>query len=143
MSIKPLTEQQKLHISQGMKRFLQTPEGMARVEAMKGNPWGRKWATGNTPWNKGTKGVIKHSAASRRKLSKTNSKPVFQFEMWTLKFIKKWPSGRKAAEALGLNPQCISQCCNRRTKSSGGFRWAFSRDTFNRDTFSWDYFSKE
>jgi len=143
MSNKPLTKQQKLHISQGMRRFLQTPKGRARVEAMKGKPWGREWADGNTPWNTGTEGVVKISATAKRKISRANSKPVFQFEMWTLKFIKEWPSGMKAAQALGLNPRCISQCCNRRIKSSGGFRWAFSRDTFNRDTFNWDYFRKE
>lgn len=143
MSIKTLTKQQKKNISRGVKKYYRTPEGKARREAGAGMPQGKPWAAGNTPWNKGTKGVVKHTATSRRKLSRASSKPVYQFEMWTLKFIKKWPSGTKAAQSLGLNPTSISLCANRRIKSSGGFRWAFSREAFSPENFSWEDFYKE
>ena len=131
MSIKPLTKQQKRNISRGVKRYYLTPEGQARRADMVGNKPPDSWAAGNTPWNKGTKGVVKHSAASRRKLSQAFSKPVYQFTL-TGEFIKKWPSGTKAAQSLGLSPSGISLCATGRTKTSGGFRWAYDKAAFRQ-----------
>ena len=34
-------------------------------------------------------------------------------------------SGIEAASMTGISNQCISQCCNGKTKTSGGYKWRF------------------
>ena len=126
MSKRPLSEQQKLHISQGMKRFLQTPAGKARLDAMKGNKMGKKWAVGNVPWNKGQTGLYTPSPEARQKTGQANSKLVYQFTL-AGEFIKEWPSVKSAAMELGIGYTSLCLCAGGRTKSSGGYRWHYTK----------------
>jgi len=41
-------------------------------------------------------------------------------------FIKTWESGQIAASELGLLKSKISNCCNGKRKSHGGFTWSFN-----------------
>jgi hypothetical protein len=41
-------------------------------------------------------------------------------------YIKSWVSGQEAANVLGLLKSKISNCCNGKRKSHGGFTWSFN-----------------
>lgn len=41
-------------------------------------------------------------------------------------FIKEWDSGQLAATTLGLLKSKISNCCNGKRKTHGGFTWSFA-----------------
>jgi hypothetical protein len=39
--------------------------------------------------------------------------------------IRIWNSQTEASEATGIDKVSISQCCNGRIKTAGGYRWSF------------------
>jgi hypothetical protein len=39
--------------------------------------------------------------------------------------IKIWESQTEASEYTGISQVRISQCCNGKTKTAGGYRWSF------------------
>lgn len=52
------------------------------------------------------------------------SKPVLQYSLDGT-FIARYNSGRQAAIALKISPMVISNCCNNKIKSGGGYIWRF------------------
>lgn len=62
----------------------------------------------------------------KRKIGKSNSKPV---DMLTLDgiYIRTFPSAHCAEVELGINHSHISQCCNKRRSSTGGYTWRFAQ----------------
>lgn len=41
------------------------------------------------------------------------------------KFIKKWSCGADVLRELGINKSSITQCCQGKRKSAGGYRWMY------------------
>lgn len=103
-------------------------------------------ATGVAPWHKGKhlsdehkqkmseahKGKH-HTEESKKKMSEAKKgiipkcatpKQVYQYTL-DGKLVAIWPSATEAAEKLGINQGHISECCNGKRKSAGGFRWSF------------------
>ena len=57
---------------------------------------------------------------------KTNPKQIIQFNLQTLGIIKKWDSIKDAI--LSTKIQNISNVCNKRNKSAGGYGWCFASE---------------
>ncbi len=66
-----------------------------------------------------------HNEETRRKISEANKrrvKPVIQYDK-EMNFIKEWPSGKLAAETLGIETTHIALCCRETQRSIKGFKW--------------------
>lgn len=83
---------------------------------------------GNTPWNKGKIGVI--SDETKQKLSESHinhtglSKGVYQYKKDGT-FITYYPSASEAYRTVGVNKHHITECCNNKRKSAGGYLWSY------------------
>ena len=64
----------------------------------------------------------KHTSESKKKISESQYKTVYQFDLKG-NFIKKWESQKEAAITLNINYQGINNCILGKTKSSNGFIW--------------------
>ena len=51
-------------------------------------------------------------------------KPINQYSLDNI-LIKEWPNTKKIQDELGFNKSPISNCCNKKTKSSYGFIWRY------------------
>lgn len=50
-------------------------------------------------------------------------KCVYQYDLnWN--FIRKWASRKLAVEELKVSGFGISQCCNQKAKTCGGYKWS-------------------
>ena len=56
-----------------------------------------------------------------------SSKPVFQYDKKTGKFIKEWVSAIEVFKLLNISNSQIGDCCCGRAKSAGGYLWSFER----------------
>jgi hypothetical protein len=61
--------------------------------------------------------------SANSKLQPNTSRVVQQYKDGVL--IKEWSSGQDAAKQLGLLKSKISNCCNDKRKTHGGFVWKF------------------
>ena len=52
------------------------------------------------------------------------AKSVIQYSLYG-KFIKEWPSMHQIERELGFSPGNISECCNKKRKTSYGYIWKF------------------
>ena len=73
---------------------------------------------GKTPWIKGKH----HTEETKRKLSKT----VLQIDKNTGEVIREFPSIMEVHRQLGFSQGHISQCCNGKRKTCGGFKWRYA-----------------
>lgn len=64
------------------------------------------------------------SVEHRQKLSKAFSRPVAQLTI-DGHIVNEFPSRTKATEQTGVNGSHISDCCNGKRKSAGGFVWRY------------------
>lgn len=64
----------------------------------------------------------KHSIESRKKFTKV----VYQYNIEG-DFINSWPSVLSAANKLEINRNSISKCCTGDRKTSGGYRWRYTK----------------
>lgn len=55
---------------------------------------------------------------------KEYGKPIYQFDK-EMKFIKYWPSIRRAERVLKISRSIIINCCKNRGKLAGGFIWKY------------------
>ena len=53
------------------------------------------------------------------------SKPVLQIDKTTNKLIAEYPSLREVKRQLGINHTSISQCCNGKRNTAGGYKWQY------------------
>ena len=67
------------------------------------------------------------TAFSKNQISNSLVKAITQYDLQGNK-IQEWRSSIDAEEKLGINRVNINQCCNNKTKTSGGYRWTFSID---------------
>ena len=65
-----------------------------------------------------------HTQEAKQKISQKNSVPIIQLDKMG-NFIKEWNSMVEAGRQLGLNRCDISNACNRRQKTAGGFIWEY------------------
>lgn len=92
-----------------------------------------EWCTAKFNINYGTRNEKMAAALKGRKrpeetvkkISAALSKPLLQIDPLTNKIIKEWESATEVKEKLGLNNRHISECCNGKLKSSGGFKWSY------------------
>lgn len=54
----------------------------------------------------------------------SQAKKVIQFDL-NLKIIKIWKNTYEITKELGISKQCISCCCNKKTKTCGGYIWRY------------------
>ena len=53
-----------------------------------------------------------------------NSKPIIQFTL-DGKLVRKWDSAMDAHRELGINRNCICQCCKGKYKTANGYIWRY------------------
>lgn len=70
-----------------------------------------------------------HNTKISQKLKRHPSliKPILQLTP-NGELIKKWGSSTDAAENLHIHKTCISECCNGKQKTAGGYVWGFMDD---------------
>ena len=71
------------------------------------------------------------SEETKRKMSEAHtngkhSKPVLQIDKNTGEVIREFPSTRDVQRQLGFSIGNISQCCNGKRKTCGGFKWRYA-----------------
>ena len=66
----------------------------------------------------------KLSQESKQKISESKMKPIVQLTKQN-KFVCEFSSGMEAEEKTGISRTHISQCCNHKRKSTGGYLWRF------------------
>lgn len=92
-----------------------------------------EWCTAKFNHNYGTRNERMAAALKGRKrpeetvkkISAALSKPVLQIDPLNDKIIKEWKSATEVKRTLGFNNRHISECCNGKLKSCGGFKWRF------------------
>lgn len=73
--------------------------------------------------------TMNHSEQTKRKMSKSHSKAVCQYNTEG-DFVKKWGSATSAGQALGIDAHWIAQCCKNNACTSAGFVWRYENDPF-------------
>lgn len=92
--------------AEAMQKLSQDPEWRRNVsDAAKRRAQDQKWQQNN--------------AEKNRRIS---SKPVGQYTLDGV-LVNTWTSATDAARELGVNRSCISECCSRKRKSTGGYIW--------------------
>lgn len=69
----------------------------------------------------------KHSEETKRKIAKSKQKPVVQYDK-NGKKISEYISAVEAENKTGVGRSHISQCCNNKRKSAGGYIWRFKNE---------------
>lgn len=59
-------------------------------------------------------------------IKKSKSKTVFQYDL-NFNFIKEWDSLIEVERQIGINHRNISQVCNGKRKTAGGYIWSYER----------------
>lgn len=81
---------------------------------------------GKSDINNATK--FKKGQISHRKGMKGKTKPdknVYQYNIYTGAFIKKWITAKEASQQLHCNEDGIGNCCRNTSKTCGGFMWKY------------------
>lgn len=59
-----------------------------------------------------------------------SAKPVYQSTL-AGNFVALWANISAAAKSVGVTPLCITDCCEGRTETAGGFAWNYAGDIAN------------
>ena len=54
------------------------------------------------------------------------AKPIVQLDAETGEVIRRWECARDVERELGISNSSISQCCQGKRKTTGGYRWCFA-----------------
>ena len=99
-------------------------------EANKGKP---SWIKGKH-WDEEHKEMLRisstgknHTEESKRKISESKQKAVVQYDK-NEKKISEYVSAIEAENKTGIGRSHISQCCNGKRKSAGGYIWRFKNE---------------
>lgn len=68
----------------------------------------------------------KLSEVHKKRIGEGNSKPIDMLSK-NGEYIKSFKSAREAELEMNISHSHISQCCNGRRESSGGYKWRFSQ----------------
>lgn len=58
---------------------------------------------------------------------KMSEKPLYQYDVFG-NYIARYNSSKEAGEKLNINHLYINLCCNKKTKTSGGYKWFYVND---------------
>lgn len=83
-----------------------------------------EWCTSEYNNNYGTR---TERASLKQRNNKKNCKTVFQFTK-DMKFVASYPSVKEAWRRTGISRSHISDTCNNRYPSAGGFLWKFESE---------------
>jgi len=61
----------------------------------------------------------------KNKRNDPKPKPVLQLDKYSGEFIKEWSSGTEAGRELNISRSHITQTCNGKEHSAGGFKWRY------------------
>lgn len=100
------------------KAFIPNPYNLPCVNHKDENPSNNH--VDNLEWCTYSYNLSYNGLAVKRMISKRL--PILQYSK-SGEFIREWSHAREAAEALGINKRAIYNCCQGRTKTSGGFIW--------------------
>lgn len=89
------------------------------IEPYKIKKTGRK--NGCIPWNKGMKFDIKYNKKYKK---------IKQFSINGV-FIKEWDCASLINKTLNISTDSISNCCNNKSKTAGGFIWKYSNNVID------------
>ena len=68
----------------------------------------------------------KFSDDHKQKIGRANSKSINMFTVDGI-FVRTFSSAREAELNMGISHSHISQCCNGKRNTSGGYKWAFAQ----------------
>ena len=100
------------------KAFIPNPNNLPCVNHKDENP--SNSCVENLEWCTYGYNLSYNDLAKRKAIDKRL--PILQYSK-NGEFIREWSHAREAAETLGLNKRAIYNCCQGRTKTSGGFIW--------------------
>lgn len=69
----------------------------------------------------------KHTNKDKLKIAESKYKPIIQYDK-NMNIIKEWKSATEAANKLELYSQNISNCCNNKLETTGGYKWKFKNN---------------
>ena len=98
--------------------FIPNPDNLPQVNHKDENKQNNcvdnlEWCSQQYNMNYGTR--IKRGSQNRKK-------GLLQLDLHN-NILQKWTSGLDAQEALGIQRSHISQCCNNKRKTAGGYKW--------------------
>ena len=104
------------------KAYIPNPHNYPQVnhkdEVRDHNWWTNlEWCTRNYNLNYGTR---------YDKLRAQGCRKLVPRAVYCVELDKTFPTGKDAAKQLGLNPSCVSLCCNGKLKTSGGYHFRFA-----------------
>lgn len=100
------------------KAFIPNPNNLPCVNHKDENPSNN--CVDNLEWCTSGYNLSYNNLAKRRAESKRL--PILQYSK-SGEFIREWSHAREAAEVLGINKRAIYNCCQGRTRTSGGYIW--------------------
>ena len=120
------TEETKAKISKahkGTKRTDETKKNMS--ESSKGRILSDEWKIKISEGNKGKNTGKIHSEEAKEKNRQAHEKAVEQWSLDGTVFIGTFESTLKAAASCNISFGHISNCCNGKRKTHGGFQWRY------------------
>ena len=128
---KPHTDEGRANIRKGLDEFYQTVAGEARKRELEHTlPFlgaATQFKSGNTPANKGKRGIVKHTDEARAKCGEGKNKAILQFSEGG-ELITEWQSIKDACRETGLSHVAIWYALTGRRKTAGGYRWNYKQN---------------
>ena len=96
------------------------------LEAISQRSQDPKWIEATREANKRLAKDPKWLEANREATRKAHNKPVLQLNKENGEVIRGWDCARDVERELGINNANISECCNNKRNSAGGFKWRYA-----------------
>ena len=124
-----LSEQWSNNVRDGAKRRAGNPQWRNNVrKAAKRRSESQAWQQKNREAAKRRVKDQDWRNSVREGVRRVCAKPIVQLDVKTGEVIRRWECARDAERKLKINNSSISQCCQGKRKSAGGYRWCFAFD---------------